>query len=398
MNMRYLNRNQNIDLCFGHFMKFILAVSYIMMISMALVFVEHASAQAPLRPGQSYTEGAKCAQSGVIFCEDFNYPSNFYCGPFGYNSGQYKWYNPGFTSSPTSGVYCQSSSIQPAANFSPQPSGSPPGGYVKMVNLNLGMADGTDFGCIRGDCDRNTSDSGNYANGLPITNDLYFRFQIYFSSDYVWPTYADNKILFLYPDRYTGKTDANVDAGFFLSAGQPFCPSLNRSFNDAINFRVGSNSCGYKTFPADADNTNCGFNEHFEYCNGVITTTPPNDTPTLGRLFRFNKSRWYTVEFRYKLSSPGVRNGTIEAWINGVKIYSANDLETCGNYGSSQGSCLSISEIFLSSWFNPFSNDKPKGYTLIDNLIISKNYIGPPSGSSLVDATPPAAPTNLTAK
>ena len=133
------------------------------------------------------------------------------------------------------------------------------------------------------------------------------------------------------------KPSANIDAGMIFGNGV-FCPTLGINFNDALSFRVGSNSGNFKIYPADTNAD--GYAEHPEYCLGegygnsspsVSETDPPEDTPHPGTLFRFQKSKWYTVEFRYKLSSPGVSNGTIEAWVDGVKVYSDSDLETCGS-------------------------------------------------------------------
>ena len=78
--------------------------------------------------------------------------------------------------------------------------------------------------------------------------------------------------------------------------------------------------------------------------------------------------------------------------MNGTRVYSDSDLVTCWN-GAGQGGCLSVAEIFFGSWFNPFTTDGGTGYTLLDNFIISKSYIGPPS--SVVSSTPPTAPTSL---
>lgn len=75
-----------------------------------------------------------------------------------------------------------------------------------------------------GGCDRTTDDTpGFYENGAAASNDLYFRFQMFNSDspDWYWPdpSYGlDNKILFLYPNRYTSKTDAVVDAGLYFNA------------------------------------------------------------------------------------------------------------------------------------------------------------------------------------
>ena len=351
-----------------------------------------ALAQAPVRAEQPYAEAAACAKSGVILCEDFNYPNNFPC-----SSDIGKWINPGLKVAYN--YTCAGRSIVPVSDYPNQPAGSPTGGYVKRSDVAIGA--GAIAGCLWSDCERTTSDNpvgATYTNGNPLTNDTYVRFQVFFSDSpaYKWPSF-DNKIFFFWPDKYVDKPSASIDAGFYLS-NNLFCSNVNMKFNDALSFRVGDNSCQFKGYPAE--NTGTCHPEHQEYCSGqglgtpspgVSTTTPPDDTPYPGRVFRFRRGKWYTFEYRYKLSSPGVQNGTIEAWINGVKIYSNSDLATCG---VGDGSCAAVAELVQYFWYNAFQESSGvQGYGLVDNLIISKNYIGPPGG--ILDTTPPVPPSNL---
>ena len=353
----------------------------------SLLFLLHLTssvyAAAPARSGQPYAEVTKCAAAGVILCEDFDYPANFTCGADIGGGGQvYAWSNPGWAVVPT-GSACAGKSLVTQASVPTQPFGSPTGGYVKRVDPDDG--EGQDVGCLWGDCDRATDDSPTgqtYANGMALSNDLYFRFQIYFSSDYKWPDF-DNKIFFMWPNRYVDKPSANVDAGMIFGNGV-FCPTFNENFNDALSFRVGSNAGNFKIYPADA-NTD-GYAEHPEYCLGdgygnnspdISRVDPPDDTPHPGRVFRFKKATWYTIEFRYKLGNEGVDNGIIEAWVNGTKVYSDSDLETCGD---GLGNCAAVQEIVQYFWYNAFQEGGDlAGYGLFDNLIISTNYIGPPT-------------------
>jgi hypothetical protein len=212
----------------------------------------------------------------------------------------------------------------------------------------------------------------------------------------------------LYTNKYTSKTDANVDAGLYFNSSGRCNGGGGATYNDALSFRVGSNSGSFKWYPA-----HLSAGTHLEYCSGtgapngtngdgtvaVASGYPPSGNPDPGTLFRMKTGRWYTVEFRYKLSDPGVKNGIIEAWVDGIKVYGDNDLETCGNYGANEGSCYALHEIFFEgSWFNPLYGDVAAaqsrgGYRLIDNFIISKSYIGPPTTST--DTTPPPAPTGV---
>ena len=216
------------------------------------------------------------------------------------------------------------------------------------------------------------------------------RFQVFFSADYKWPDF-DNKIFFLWPNQYVDKPSANIDGGMIFGNGV-FCPTLNENYNDALAFRVGSNSGNFKTWPADANAD--GYAEHPEYCLGngygnnspdVSQTDPPDDTPHPGTLFRFRKGEWYTIEFRYKLGTEGQENGTMEAWVDGTKVYSDTDLETCGD---GTGSCAAVDEFAQYFWYNFFQEGGGlQGYGLADNIVISKAYIGPPSTGTVSPIT-----------
>ena len=108
--------------------------------------------------------------------------------------------------------------------------------------------------------------------------------------------------------------------------------------------------------------------------------------------FRFNRGQWYTVEFHYVYSSsPGKYDGSVEAWIDGVKVYAAtNDLQTCGN-GGSKSECSGLAAIAVSNYKNDSDTTPLAGKVLIDNLIVSRSYIGPPqTGQSSPPPSPPS--------
>lgn len=381
--------------------------------------------------GQPYAEARCNTDPNIIFCEDFNYPQDFVCVPFDL-SGNYQqvWRNPGLTTDGQSikFQFCYAADF-PAASGLPRTLDNPAGaGNVYRARPVLGAAAASYVGCILGDCDRNTADSpSTYPNGSAATNDLYFRFQIYNAGgsidgdgvggvdpEWYWPEAIDNKILFLYPNRYSSKDSANVDAGLYFNSTGRCNPEVGgMRYNDAVSFRIGTNSDNFKFYPAYLNAVTSP--PHTEYCSGmgslngtkddgtvpVVSGYPPSGNPDPGTLFRMKTGRWYTLEFRYKLSLPGQPNGTVELWIDGVKVYSDSDLETCGNYGASEGSCYALHEIFLEgSWYNPnqpaidlLAAQRRGSYRLIDNFIISKSYIGVPGA----DTSVPTAPQNLKA-
>lgn len=362
-------------------------------------------AVAPPREGQPYAESICDTDPNVIFCEDFNYPQNFFCSqPVG--QGNHRWINPGFREQVTGWVWCAGQQINPATQYPTKPQGNTPSGgqadHVWVANWDSSLGprgDGSTQGKLLLDS------GGNYANGTPAATELYFRLQIYWTPNYAWPgdpkidkyNYGgegangcyDNKIIYWFPPGgLNSPTDASFDAGLFTACGI-WDPVNNARFSDALAVRYGDTSDNYKYFPM---NFQAEFNpRHMEYGPyQSLTLRNPGDQKILGKIFRFNTGRWYTLEARYKLSSPQVGNGIVEVWVDGTKIYSANDLATCGG---GIGGCTGIGSVMLTAYHNSLDITKWTGQQIVDNLVISRSYIGPPAGSS--DHTPPAAPTGL---
>ena len=339
---------------------------------------------APLRSGQPYAEATKCADPNVIFCEDFNYPADFFCASFIGNNDT-RWINPGWAKEVTDYSHCQGRQINPVTNYLAQPAGSPSGGYVWASNWDstLGtVGTGASQGQLR-------LPGGNYVNGSAPAQDFYVRFQVYWTPNWVWPgdpkldkydygsnPCIDNKIFFIYPaEGLDSPASASYDAGPFTSCGA-YDPTDNARFADALTFRVGSSDDNYKFFPLCAVCSSSP--KHYEYGPfQSLTLHNPNDQPIFGKIFRFNTGRWYTLEFHYKLSTSGLQNGTVEGWVDGMKIYSANDLETCTN--TAYGDCSGLGALILMAYHNSSDPTSWNGQQVFDNLIISRAYIGPPA-------------------
>jgi hypothetical protein len=390
-----------------------LGVFFAAFLSLALAQVGFA--QAPLRPDQPYAEAALCARADVIFCEDFNYPQNFqYLTQYGL--GYSAWINPGNVGGLSSNQVLQGGRlINSASTYPTKPQGAMPSGdqadsvWVGNWDATKGLrGDGPTSGFLR-------SVGGDFANGSPPTNDIYIRFQGYWTPNYAWPgdpktdkyefgaaNPISNKILFVYPPAFLSPTDAAYDAGLFTSTSA-WDYIDNARFADALIVRVGDagTGVGFETFPMSTNNTyNPTHTEYAPYqsCVANPACTPyrdPHDTPLFGRIFRLDTDRWYTFELRYMLgSAPGARDGTVEVWIDGTKVYSANDLATCG-HGTPADDCSGIGAIYIGAYHNSIDQTVWNGQQVIDNLIISRSYIGPP-GSPVPSPPPPlAAPTPL---
>mgnify|MGYP000979727904 CR=1 FL=1 len=354
------------------------------------------SAAAPARSGQPYAEAAKCNDPNVLMCEDFDNPANFtYTGKIANDSTD--WFNPGLTTGHFGFVYgLDGRRINPATDYPTQPQGSSAQNHVWVANWDASkgaQGNGSTWGKLR-------EPGGNYANGSAPAKDLYFRFQYYVTANYTWPgdpkldayNYGsgsqpfDNKIFYVYPpEGMENPTGATYDAGLHTQAGTYYAPQ-NARFSDMLAVRYGNTDDNYKYFPFCSV---CSFNpSHDEYGPfQSLTLRNPHDTPTANRALRFDTNRWYTIEMRYKLSSvANAKDGAIEVWVDGVKIYSELALATCGS--GQYGDCSGIGAIYLGAYHNALDTTAWNGQQVIDNLVVSRAYIGPPG--YVGPSTPPA--------
>jgi hypothetical protein len=204
----------------------------------------------------------------------------------------------------------------------------------------------------------------------------------------------DNKIFYAFPpEGVDNPTNSRYSAGFTTQCGVYDSTTISR-FSDALVVRYGDTGDNYPWFPICAV---CTFKpKHNEYAPyQSLTLRNPGDVPVFGKIFRLNTGRWYTLEYRYKLSSaPGVNDGIVEVWVDGNKVYSASDLPTCG---SGLGDCSGIGAINIVAYHNSLDPTVWNGQQIIDNLVISRAYIGPPD-SSTTASNSPGAPSNLTVR
>ena len=374
------------------------------LVSLNISAITESNASAPQRPNQPYAESTCNTDPNILFCEDFNYPSNFtFTQTCGAGCGTAVWSNPGLTTGTFDFSYgTDGRRINPATDYLAKPSGALPSGtqpdHVWVANWDptKGItSNGATWGRLR-------ESGGNYANGTAPATDLYFRFQFYLTPNYVWPgdpkldkynytasNPVDNKILFIYPPEGTGNpTGASYDAGLYTNSSV-YDPTQNARFADAIAVRYGT-AQDFQYLPMCPACSH--FPQYYEYGPfQSLTFRNPSDSKQLGRVYRLNTGTWYTFELHYKLSGTNQANGMAELWIDGTKVYSQANMVTCGSAES--GDCSGIGGIFIGAYHNAIDKTAWNGQQVIDNLIVSRAYIGPLSGQS--DSTPPAAPTNL---
>ena len=97
--------------------------------------------------------------------------------------------------------------------------------------------------------------------------------------------------------------------------------------------------------------------------------------------------QWHSYEVHFKLNIPGQSNGVAEFWIDGIKKTSYAN----ANFGTATGWTL---VVIGSNAQYPYNGRDM--YVDYDDIAISTTgYIGPISGGSASDTTPPSAPSGV---
>jgi hypothetical protein len=246
-------------------------------------------------------------------------------------------------------------------------------------------------------------------NGNPAQPHVHVRFQFYVSQDHTWPRFLDNKFFYMGPNKFLDNPSAAIDGGFSVSRDLGYCGSHKHS--DAL----GLSTSGFNNWPAKKNFLGTPNPQyHGEYCSGegmgnsngnmihineVEGACPGStwgcnlgDVPTPGRIYRISKGQWITLEFRYVPGTHENYDGEAAVWVNGIKIYEDFDLRTCHKGPDTTNGECAVTDFRFGAYVG--TNEVLDGYWLIDNLIISTAYIGPPqSGGG--DQIPPQSPQNL---
>ena len=191
------------------------------------------------------------------------------------------------------------------------------------------------------------------------------RIQVWFSADHSWPADLDFKMFFALPRTFIDPPSAAYETG--MQFHQDFACTIDfvlTGFNDVPVIRYSSN---FAIFP---------------YQNEYCPPLSPGVAPDGVHAPRFQKERWYTLEYHVKLAPD--TTGVLDMWVDGVQAYHTNRI-TCAN------GCADMGYISILGWMH--GADPKSGYYEVDNVVLSRTYIGPPV-SGPPASSPPAAATS----
>ncbi len=108
---------------------------------------------------------------------------------------------------------------------------------------------------------------------------------------------------------------------------------------------------------------------------------------TAGHVQPLERDRWYGIEKYIKLNEPGKSNGILRAWIDGEQVFERTGLRF------REVDSLGIEKVWMNVYHGGSQTAKRDLHLYIDNVIVSKRYIGP-SHPALATRLP--APRDLT--
>jgi hypothetical protein len=94
-----------------------------------------------------------------------------------------------------------------------------------------------------------------------------------------------------------------------------------------------------------------------------------NDGPN-GQVY-FKRGAWNRIEVYYKMNTPGILDGSLKAWLNGVKVLDTNSIM----YRMPGGEHLKIGQFRFASFYNSTAAPSSDQYIYFDNFVVSTKPI-----------------------
>ena len=87
--------------------------------------------------------------------------------------------------------------------------------------------------------------------------------------------------------------------------------------------------------------------------------------------------RWFSLEMKVKLNTPGQRDGELRVWIDGREVL------TCTQAYLRSFDRVHIRSVLDQARLDSHLHFKSDGHIWVDNLVVARQYIGPPRGERI---------------
>lgn len=193
-------------------------------------------------------------------------------------------------------------------------------------------------------------------------------------------------LLFKFKDK-TGSEPEEMFARYYLRLGDDWnqtvsggkLPGFSGTYGKAgwggrkSNGSNGWSARGWFALSIPTDNPLAGLHPIGTYCYHTDQAGIYGDTWVWQRGYRgyLEKNRWYCVEQSVKLNTPGEKNGTLRAWIDGRLAFEKTDLRF------RQVDRLKIEQLWMNVYHGGTQPSPEDQHVFIDHVVIAKSYIGP---------------------
>lgn len=102
------------------------------------------------------------------------------------------------------------------------------------------------------------------------------------------------------------------------------------------------------------------------------------DWGSIGASVKFQRGRWYAVEYQVRLNTPGQKDGSVKLWVDGTLVASKEGVNIRGTGGSE----VKLNRVRIGGWYsngangNSCKNPSQASTMFIDDVAMSDDYIG----------------------
>lgn len=103
-----------------------------------------------------------------------------------------------------------------------------------------------------------------------------------------------------------------------------------------------------------------------------------HDWGSISAANRFERGRWYAIEYQVKLNAPGARDGSVKLWVDGVLAASKEGL----NIRGSGGAGVKLNRVRIGGWYsngangNSCRNPSQASTMYVDDVAVGSDFIG----------------------
>lgn len=214
-------------------------------------------------------------------------------------------------------------------------------------------------------CSGSNSSTGSLSFNMPSSRDYWIRWYTRWEQGFSWSSLSYQKVIYFRPG-----------TGVVFGLLGPDALRLTPQGGHGINHGAGSANI-YSATDGSLTCSDCGWNAQ-------------NPSGTMGANgIRQGDNSWHAVEVHFKnQSGTGTYDGEFDCWIDGTLKWHVDGINWESGY-TDFASIQIMSNQSDPSLASPMYND-------VDDIAVSNTgYIGPLTGGSPADTTPPSAPSGL---